>query len=398
MVDTMVPNKAKWFQWVRGKPPDESIDRLSMLIVAYHKIPGTDVESRTATLNEIESLCLSVLHKEKKNPVWQDKYHEPVFQLGSAAFHRLNTITKAKGNWGKLKKVLPTNSPQPTLQLINRGAKGAAPTAAGNYWLELMDPKHRSWGHEGANLFALWLAAATDLNFWEWLESTGKGTFPGVAYLSPDERWKHEVVFSGKRMYLSQDRNRTSLNLLTTKDWSSAHTCAFIQALLKCLPPVLSKGMGIWVCSPNKAFYTAGHIVSQFHHSSFLAGERVLGAGEWVVSQGLLMLVSNKTGHYQAGMPHLLQCLVALAPKADLSRTVVAAQTFSGGKPKMDYVLAADFIRAGGNPAAFAAHVLKGTEAEEPLLSAIFRASANKTWDDVVMGAKGTPAWSPPKK
>lgn len=39
--------------------------------------------------------------------------------------------------------------------------------------------------------------------------------------------------------------------------------------------------------------------VGKFHHSSFLAGQPVAGAGELVVENGVVKLISNKSGHYR---------------------------------------------------------------------------------------------------
>lgn len=41
------------------------------------------------------------------------------------------------------------------------------------------------------------------------------------------------------------------------------------------------------------------HKFAQFHHSSFLAGGDVAGAGELVVENGELTLITDQSGHYQ---------------------------------------------------------------------------------------------------
>lgn len=47
--------------------------------------------------------------------------------------------------------------------------------------------------------------------------------------------------------------------------------------------------------------------VGYLHHSSFLGGRPVAGAGEIVVENGKLMLISRKSGHYQPHTEHQLQ-------------------------------------------------------------------------------------------
>ncbi|WP_218581945.1 hypothetical protein, partial [Nocardia cyriacigeorgica] len=41
------------------------------------------------------------------------------------------------------------------------------------------------------------------------------------------------------------------------------------------------------------------HAPGQFHHSSFLAGGPVAGAGELEVIDGVLQLVTDSSGHYR---------------------------------------------------------------------------------------------------
>ena len=59
-----------------------------------------------------------------------------------------------------------------------------------------------------------------------------------------------------------------------------------------------NKGWAIWVRSPDGTFYSHSHKAGRFHHSSFLAGGDVLGAGEWLVTHGKIHVISGKSGHY----------------------------------------------------------------------------------------------------
>ncbi|MCA9193321.1 MAG: hypothetical protein KDB03_16230 [Planctomycetales bacterium] len=61
-------------------------------------------------------------------------------------------------------------------------------------------------------------------------------------------------------------------------------------------------GWAIWVQAPDSSFYSHSHKVARFHHSSFLAGGAVLGAGEWRVSNGRICEFNGKSGHYQPKM------------------------------------------------------------------------------------------------
>jgi hypothetical protein len=74
----------------------------------------------------------------------------------------------------------------------------------------------------------------------------------------------------------------------------------------------------IWVCVFDESaqavkFYT--HVCKQdrFHHSSFVASKGVLGAGEWVIEQGALKLVSGISGHYKPDLSLFHQSVMKMA-------------------------------------------------------------------------------------
>lgn len=68
-------------------------------------------------------------------------------------------------------------------------------------------------------------------------------------------------------------------------------------------------GKAIYVMSQSGTFHVASHIVGRYHHSSLLAGQAVACAGEMEVDQGKLLWLSNKSGHYQPNLNHLVQVL-----------------------------------------------------------------------------------------
>jgi len=71
-------------------------------------------------------------------------------------------------------------------------------------------------------------------------------------------------------------------------------------------------GYAIYVLSGDGNFHVASHKVGQYHHSSLLAGGRVACAGEMKVTNGVLKLLSNKSGHYQPDNDDLLHALAIL--------------------------------------------------------------------------------------
>jgi len=68
-------------------------------------------------------------------------------------------------------------------------------------------------------------------------------------------------------------------------------------------------GYGIYVMSREGHIHVSSHAVGYRHHSSLLAGTAVAGAGEMMVSSGMLTFLSNKSGHYKPTLLMLLQVL-----------------------------------------------------------------------------------------
>lgn len=74
-------------------------------------------------------------------------------------------------------------------------------------------------------------------------------------------------------------------------------------------------GKAIYVVSFEGNLHVASHVVGHYHHSSLLAGAHVAGAGEIEVSNGRVMWISNKSGHYRPSINHLCQTLHLLQKK-----------------------------------------------------------------------------------
>jgi hypothetical protein len=82
----------------------------------------------------------------------------------------------------------------------------------------------------------------------------------------------------------------------------------------------MKSGYAIYVMSPDGKFYAEGHKPGLFHHSSFLAGGDVAGAGEMKVENGSLKVITNKSGHYQPRTEEMLQVFAELESRGiDLS-------------------------------------------------------------------------------
>jgi hypothetical protein len=62
----------------------------------------------------------------------------------------------------------------------------------------------------------------------------------------------------------------------------------------------------------GKIYASKSYPVGEFHHSSFLAGDRVAAGGKLDVAHGKILEVSNDTGHYQTSQANNKQLLKEL--------------------------------------------------------------------------------------
>ena len=117
----------------------------------------------------------------------------------------------------------------------------------------------------------------------------------------------------------------------------------------------MGDGFGIFVMSADGRFYSTSHKIGLFHHSSFLAGGAVAGAGEMKVEGGTLKYITNKSGHYWPGDRELVQTLMALKRASVDVSAVVLGQLLPSGGMKNPYPGGAEqFLtdKGGGGPGA----------------------------------------------
>jgi hypothetical protein len=101
----------------------------------------------------------------------------------------------------------------------------------------------------------------------------------------------------------------------------------------------------IWVCAPNKedkaTFYSHICKIDRFHHSTFLGGGSVIGAGEWIVKQGKLVSFSATSGHYRTEMKQLYNAALHMRNAVRPETTVLLWDTVTADWAEVPYK---DFI------------------------------------------------------
>lgn len=198
-------------------------------------------------------------------------------------------------------------------------------------WPEFFDPQHHS-SLVMAEAMEQWMSSGSSSPFQVFFDKTFKPTHlhdpdihKQVHYLSPAERAEFEIKVVGGRFFWAESGEPVHTGDMTTAFSGPGHA--------------------IWVCAPDRRFYSASHEVGTFHHSSFLAGGPVMGAGEWSINQGRLVMISNKTGHYRAGAQELFHVMLRLSVNGVDLNSVVVFWPWPGN-PQRKYYRALDFMRA----------------------------------------------------
>ncbi|MET9210749.1 MULTISPECIES: hypothetical protein [unclassified Nocardia] len=115
-----------------------------------------------------------------------------------------------------------------------------------------------------------------------------------VVYLTPSERESYRIIVHDGFLYDARGQ------LIDTSD---AHTLWSPEG-----------GRAIFVMDGSGDLYSSPHhVLGEFHHSSFLAGEPAAGAGEIDVRQGRVRLISDQSSHYRPARRYTEQVVDSLA-------------------------------------------------------------------------------------
>jgi hypothetical protein len=145
----------------------------------------------------------------------------------------------------------------------------------------------------------------------------------GVAYKeNAEERKPYQLTFQGSKLYRGGE-------LFDTSKCETVHS---------------GPGWAIYVVSPHGQWYAGSHRLGAFHHSTFLGGRPVLAAGEMVVKQGSVTLLTAKSGHYQPSMEQFVNGLKSLK-RAGIPLDRCQVEVYQSKKPVR--LNAAEFLANG---------------------------------------------------
>lgn len=192
-------------------------------------------------------------------------------------------------------------------QMENQHIQGKA--LSPDYLIEVGTQKHL---YEVDTYLDEWEKSDTQLNFDDWMKQTHDNVaLKEVQYLTTDaERLPYRLDFkNGKAL-------RENVPFDTTTE-TTEHS---------------GVGSAIFVIDANRQFYAGSHIRGTFHHSSFLGGAAIMGAGEIKTNdKGEITHITNKSGHYKPDKQQDLNTLKILQDAGvDLSKVKLTQLTPEG--------------------------------------------------------------------
>lgn len=329
-----LPTKKQWESMV-GNSFNRYVMMLQTLLSQYHIIPNTQTRIRSEILLKLYDTSRYYLDYIK------GEYSLQIELLFNQSQRQLSLIHSAITGWNKLKCFFAPStfgSIGHATTLHHYNMHTSSPTHVGNYWLERADPLHRPWGSLTTPYFNEWMSSGSRYDFFAWLAQNTKGSsLPSVTYLSPEQRFFHLCIFGSHRLIYQPkipSARRSSDIPISIFSTQGCHT-------------VNSRNTCMWVCTTQGIFYSSTQRVNALHHSSLSSGHSVLAAGEWIVSSGKILLISNQTGHYSCSLFQLLRALNLLNPKIDLSDTVLHYKDYTTQQQRFFY--ASEFMKHNGD-------------------------------------------------
>lgn len=149
-----------------------------------------------------------------------------------------------------------------------------------SYWQECLLKDHPYGEDVASEYFPMWRDnPRINCNFEDWLMLRPEDRRPdsSVRYLDETQRAAYQVdIIDGFIM-----QKGAPLNTQTIKSKKA-------------------EGYAIYVISPDYKMYVGPYELGRFHHSSFLSGAPVIGAGEIQTDEhGKILMISSKSGHYK---------------------------------------------------------------------------------------------------
>lgn len=232
-----------------------------------------------------------------------------------------------------------------TLEFFQRGvaiaaklgkgtSKGGSPMVP-HYWVEVINEAH-GYGRDLNVLMGIWKTSSSQVNFNAWLAQLNKGeNVPGKNDIPQTFFKEGELSLSNVQFLNEAERKKYEMCVDEEGLISNGHQHH---------PSTGDKPTYMFIVSPENQIYLGVHNLGKFHHSSFLSGGSVLGAGAMVIQKGKITKILDKSGHYEPSEAMMIQAIEALINTGtDLTDAIL--QMDFVGKTHLPYK-ALEFYRA----------------------------------------------------
>ncbi|MEJ8798121.1 hypothetical protein WKR88_17655 [Trinickia caryophylli] len=236
---------------------------------------------------------LSLLHK-----IWSNSN-------STSSFFDWLSKRRAKQNWRRGKAIA---------RRLTAGNFEGGLDLSDAYYLEKLDEQHR-YGEWLSALHSAWKIMPGSLNFFDWLATDTASEVMTLIIDEIPQEARHKKID-----YYDAARRE---NLLTSFDGNK-----ITSPYLASLSNKNKEGSGnesnlelMFAMDEENRIYTLHKTPLLHHHTSLLSGGSVRSAGYFEMnSDGELIKVSNESGHYKPGEPHLIAILEELISRnVDLS-------------------------------------------------------------------------------
>jgi len=138
-----------------------------------------------------------------------------------------------------------------------------------------------------------------------------------VEYLSRVQARKYQLHFRGGRAYQYTWWNDMSMETWTLVPAESSRSPGRHLVGIGKIDPVFKNNLAGFSLSMDRRFYVADHRAGlidekNFFHSSYMAGNTVQCAGELLIENGNIKIITDGSGHYQPSLNHIVNALETL--------------------------------------------------------------------------------------